>query len=636
LKNSKLDYRPEIDGLRALSVLAVILFHAHFESFSGGYIGVDVFFVISGYLITTIILKKLNNDSFSILDFYERRIRRIIPVLVLVCLATLPLAWFSLSTPQFVDYFESLIGAATFTSNFVFWQQSGYFDTASELKLLIHTWSLAVEEQYYIFFPLLLLVLWRIAPTRIFMVITGLCVISFLMGQTYVSSKPVTSFFLLPFRGWEIFIGAICAVLEFRNDKIIHNLSPSLSFLGLGMIIIPVFVYNGDTPTPSLYTLVPTTGAALVILFARQNPVSKFLSLRPLVFIGLISYSAYLWHQPLFAFSRQITAEALTKPVIISLIALTFLLSVFSWKFVEQPFRNQKISARLIWWSQPTLLMLLIGFGIAGITSNGFVANRSLDDKLIRENQLQISRSERQKLIKANICHYYDDQGISIDEFIENWDCRPKYQNGNQKRILIFGDSHAADKAAALKSVGIDAIQLTGAGCQITPKNVTPDRSHCLSLINFALTLKPEVDIVILSNKFPKNFDKSSIQNIIDYWSGWERPIVLFTPMPDFSVQHKQLLLDDKASAMPSFEKERSFLDIIRRINLGQNWTIINISDYVCPANKELDKIKAFQCRVYHDGKFIYTDETHWSSYGGRIFADELLKDARIQKLLFR
>ena len=204
-------YRKEIDGLRALAIIPVILFHAGFKVFEGGFIGVDVFFVISGYLITTIILSDIESGKFSISNFYERRARRILPALFFIMLCCLPFAWFVLTPNHLKDFYQSLTAVSVFSSNILFWKESGYFDTATELKPLIHTWSLAVEEQYYILFPLLLVMLWKLRKQLILGSLIAITVISLFLAQWGAYNKPSATFFLLPTRSWELAIGALIA-----------------------------------------------------------------------------------------------------------------------------------------------------------------------------------------------------------------------------------------------------------------------------------------------------------------------------------------------------------------------------------------------------------------------------------------
>ena len=300
-------YRAEIDGLRALAVLPVILFHAGFEWFSGGFVGVDVFFVISGYLITTIIISEMAEGKFSIVNFYERRARRILPALFFVMAACLPFAWMWLTPPHLKDFGQSLVAVSTFSSNIHFWLESGYFDTGGELKPLLHTWSLAVEEQYYILFPIFLMLTWRLGIKWILILLSIVFFVSLGVAQWGAYNTPNAAFFLLPARAWELLVGVFAAFyLKYNTHLKSHSLNQALSLLGFGMIVYSIISFDKATPFPSLYALIPTIGTGLLILCAVPKTfVHKLLSLKFIVGIGLISYSAYLWHQPLLVFARH-------------------------------------------------------------------------------------------------------------------------------------------------------------------------------------------------------------------------------------------------------------------------------------------------------------------------------------------
>lgn len=331
-------YRREIDGLRAVAVLPVILFHAGFTAFGGGYIGVDIFFVISGYLITTILISDREAGTYSLWRFYERRARRILPALFLVLACCVPFAWMWIPPDPLEDFARSLAFTVLFISNVHFLEHSGYFDVSADLRPLLHTWSLAVEEQFYILFPALLWALGRFRRGRHVAVFALCAAASIAMAIWGAWNMPGENFFFTPSRLWELLAGSICAAVLLNRPQM---RSEALAALGLALIVGSVFWLGPDDPSPSGYTLVPIVGAMLVILFAaRETLTARALSWRPMVGIGLISYSLYLWHQPIFAFAR-IRGWSMAVPGLIwALIALSFALAVLSWAFVERPFRR--------------------------------------------------------------------------------------------------------------------------------------------------------------------------------------------------------------------------------------------------------------------------------------------------------
>ena len=383
-------YRPEIDGLRTIAVGSVILYHAGLAGFAGGFSGVDVFFVISGYLITTIIVGELDEGRFSILKFYERRARRILPALFFVLSVTALAAWYVLLPSDFEDFARAVLSTTLFYSNILFWMQSGYFEAASELNPLVHTWSLAVEEQYYIFFPLIAILVWRWRRRYFPHVLLALLVLSFLLcilaPMVYPHPKVQSAaFFMLPTRAWELLIGA-GAALAFRYRRPRLEAVPmvaaqALSLLGLALILGTIAWLPAEG-YPNGWGFLPTGGTALIILFARPGTwVNRLLSLKLLVGIGLISYSLYLWHQPVFALYRYAHVDHLSWIEICALIAVSVALAWVSWAWVERPFRHRNVVANPLLWSfsgAGAVVMLVIGGTILagqGFPNRGWIGN---------------------------------------------------------------------------------------------------------------------------------------------------------------------------------------------------------------------------------------------------------------------
>lgn len=338
-------YRPEVDGLRALAVVPVILFHAGFSWFEGGYVGVDIFFVVSGYLITSIIAEEHGSGTFSVVNFYERRARRILPALFLVMGVSAVVAWLLMLPEQLRSFGLSFSAVTVFASNVLFWLTSGYFDLAAEEKPLLHTWSLGVEEQYYIVFPLLLTVLWRWGNRTLLVVLTLLTLLSFVVCQWWSLTRPTANFFLAPPRAWELLLGSVLALLSLRQPLYEHcsrAICEVLSALGLLLVCVAIFTFDSKTPFPSAFALLPTVGTLLILAFAGPGTaIHRSLSLPWVVGIGLISYSAYLWHQPLFAFWRIVSPVAPPMWTFGALGMLALALAWLSWRWVERPIRDR-------------------------------------------------------------------------------------------------------------------------------------------------------------------------------------------------------------------------------------------------------------------------------------------------------
>ncbi len=365
-------YRKEIDGLRALAVIPVILFHAGL-GVSGGYVGVDIFFVISGYLITSIILRELTAGTFSLIHFYERRIRRILPALFFVIFVCLPFAWLWLLPHELKSFAESVVAVVLFSSNILFWQESEYFATGAEYIPLLHTWSLAVEEQYYVIYPLLMLLLWRFGRYWLVALILLTGLLSLGLSEWGWRYFPEANFYLLPTRAWELMLGALLAFYLFRHKQPGGAIRQWGSLLGILFIVAAVFFFDSDTPFPGFYALVPTTGAALIILFTTEGTLAYWLlSQRLMVGMGLVSYSAYLWHQPLFVFARIRSMDTPSLGLMLALSIATFVLAYLTWLIIERPFRNKRFLARkTLFFIAAIAALLLLGTGVVLIVSEG-------------------------------------------------------------------------------------------------------------------------------------------------------------------------------------------------------------------------------------------------------------------------
>jgi peptidoglycan/LPS O-acetylase OafA/YrhL len=378
-----MNYRSEIDGLRAIAVIPVILFHAELSLFSGGFVGVDVFFVVSGYLITSIILGELADNNFSLINFYERRARRILPALFFVVLCCVLPALFILLPIDLVDFGKSLIAIPTFLSNVLFWSERGYFGGATELKPLIHTWSLAVEEQFYVIFPIVLIGLWKFSRSWIgpFLLIT--ITVSLFLSWFLTDLHFETAFYLPFSRAWELMLGA--AVAYFSKEVAIFSklYGANLSIIGLLLIFYAVFFFDQTTVFPGISAMVPVMGTLLIIIaYPKNNLVFRTLSSPVLVKIGLLSYSLYLWHQPVFVFMRHLN---LSEHIAVIGIPLSFILSMFTYRFIETPFRDRiRFPQIKIFMYSVMVSLLCIIIGIFLIVNDGFSSRFSEADQKIK------------------------------------------------------------------------------------------------------------------------------------------------------------------------------------------------------------------------------------------------------------
>ena len=523
-------YRREIDGLRALAVIPVILFHAGINNSEGGFVGVDVFFDISGYLITGLILSKKENANFSLIDFYERRARRILPALFVVMFFCIPPAYLLMLPNQLEDFSESLIAVSLFLSNILFWTESNYFSAAAELKPLLHTWSLAVEEQFYIFFPLFILIFWRFGKLTLFFIIFFLALMGLGLAEFFSSRSPVANFYLTPMRSWELLSGSLLAIYMQNFNFISRSNNFQLDSIGLFLIFFSILVYNSHTPFPGLYALIPIIGTLLIICFANQNTITgKFLGSKALVSIGLISYSAYLWHQPLLAFARLSSFSLLGQEFLLLICFLSFIFAYLSWRFVEQPFRdrNKKNKKQLILFLS-SLLSGIIIFGYLGIHSKGFENQKYSPESI---NFLKNYQGKENSILEyKEDCNFYE-SGLEISP-----SC---YQESLKKdNILIWGDSHAQALGPGLRyNLGnhYNFLQVATSSClpEIEKRIYTKHLSSCKRSNAFSLKVIEEVDmskIIFAQEKDHMQTDWEEISLFLNDYG--INKIIIFGPTP--------------------------------------------------------------------------------------------------------
>lgn len=428
-------YRAEIDGLRALAVIPVILFHAGFELFSGGFIGVDVFFVISGYLITTNLIDDMENNSFSLAIFYERRARRILPALFFVMLVCIPFGWLWMLPDPLENFGQSYVATTLFSNNILLYVTSDYWDLASEFKPMLHTWSLGIEEQYYVIFPVLLSLFWRFGKSKVFWIILALSLASLMLSEWSSRNLPTANFYLLHTRAWELLAGSIAAFVV--QEKGVSKSDP-MSLIGLAAIVSSIFYYDESTPFPSFYALIPVVGVFLIILYgSRETLAARFLGNKFFVGIGLISYSAYLWHQPIFAFSRVFSKTELHELDLSLLMIPVFLCAYFTWRFVEKPFRNREaMSLKTLSIVLFVTFSILVSFGYIVHKNNGFVSRVYQDSVSIGD--INSSYNSRNFAFKA-------------DSFLNN----------DKMNVLVVGNSFGRDLVNVLRETYvIDAFNI--------------------------------------------------------------------------------------------------------------------------------------------------------------------------------
>lgn len=434
-----MSYRADIDGLRAIAVLAVMLFHAGIYPAGGGFVGVDVFFVISGYLITTHIRNELEAGIFSLRSFYERRARRILPALVAVIAVTAPLAWAWLLPQDLKSFSQSIVATLLFASNIYFWRTTDYFSQQSELRPLLHTWSLGIEEQFYLIYPLLLIAIARFGKSSTRWVVLALAVLSWVATYFIAQSDPKSAFYFLHARAWELLAGACVALMINGRPRglTISPLCNAGATLGIALVLIFIFYGNGRSGANQALLLVPVLGTCLWLAFGNSYSfMGRFLAWRPMVAVGLISYSAYLWHQPVFSMIKHRFATEMSTPVKLGVIALVLALAALTYKWVEQPFRNRaSMPIRHFAGMLGSATALLLVLGISGHMFSGYPSRFPADSRM--PSGLELATSDN------GWCFYSVDSNRSLALKPNPGGCFVGKKDEPVKKVLLLGDSYA-------------------------------------------------------------------------------------------------------------------------------------------------------------------------------------------------
>lgn len=646
----KITYRPEIDGLRAIAVGAVILYHAQittldYQHFKGGFIGVDIFFVISGYLITSIILRELlSTGSFSFKNFYERRARRILPALIVVMLVSLPFSWMYLLPSSLIDFSKSVLYSLGFSSNFYFFLSGQIYGAESGLlKPFLHTWSLSVEEQFYILFPIILFITFKYTKKYLLHVLIFGFIISLGLADWLSKDNSFLNFYILPTRGWEVLAGSLLAYFEITlgyrcRIKILNLILPSVGLILIGHSIL---FFNDEMFHPSLYTLTPIIGACLIIWFSNKNEIiTRILSTKLFVGIGLISYSLYLWHYPIFAFSRvtAFTEGIIYKKLILAILIL--FLSVISYYFIEKPFRSIKLNFKKALIMICTLIIIIITFSTYILHKEG------------KLNQINVL-AEKQVMspLYRSECKFSNSSSNFLKDklFIKDLkNCKKKLK----KFILIIGDSHSIDIFNSISKISDDKefiIGLTKMGCR--PSKNNSNDCHYKNALEFIEIYKNDIKYIFFTHKgsyFLTNtggkkdvansqfrrlpLDEEQIKNTVNYLKlikEINNNLIFIGPHlePNIFLSRKNLI---------------SFFD--RKLRDKTNYDLIKVDEKLKKVSKNhkikyLSKIDTLDFKFSRDfvvdGNFTFSDTDHWNDYGEFYFGRKLIYNSIIKDILF-
>jgi len=625
-KTKPANYRPEVDGIRAIAVLSVVLFHWDVSSiFNGGFIGVDVFFVISGYLITNILVKSLDDSSFSFIHFYSRRARRLMPVYIVVLALCIIFSFFILTPPLLKNFGGALIHALYSIQNFYLMNSVGYFDLGALTRPLLHTWSLSVEEQYYLVYPLILFILYKCKSKMLaFVVLTLMGAISLVSG--FLFSDINSSFYFTPFRFFEFLIGAVLCmrvVKESASNKLILEF---VSTLGLGLVFYSIYDFSTDTPFPSFYTLIPCLGTAMLIYGGGSTFIGKILSLKPVVGVGLLSYSIYLVHWPILTLYRLTVMRGITDLEKFLLFVSTFVTAYILYRYVEQPLRykKNKDDSNSQFWLGCTVAILVL------LLPAGFFWGK---DGLPRRFQSNINYEEY-----TNELQKMNDE--SNNTFVEQTVDTFENISPDRIRIVVIGDSHSVDISNAFlqtkslpKKIALARLEWVvpciGVADMSIGDRILGVNRPCQNQISKVKESKLilSADLILFVNWWKKKYIKVAYTGFEMLKSLTKAPVVIvginesfpflhnaiFKTGLNISLNKSQYDLRDRGAesidqTLESYAKKLGFIFVNRR-------------DLVCDKSTK-------ECQLYsvENNHLYYNDDNHWSLYGERLFGPKLVK----------
>ncbi|QDC89421.1 acyltransferase [Candidatus Methylopumilus universalis] len=637
VNNNNFNYRPDIDGLRALAVLAVVLFHAFPEFINGGFIGVDIFFVISGYLISSIILKNLENNTFSFTEFYLRRIKRIFPSLIIVLFSALCFAWFTLLDEEYQQLGKHAFGASTFTNNFMFWQERGYFDNSSDTKPLLHLWSLSIEEQFYVIWPLLLYFAFKWKPHlgKFLLFIT----IVFTILHFYIFHPDRQAAFYAPYaRFYELLVGAFIAYKHMYSSKSNNPFYIKFQFLksliGLALIFIGIKIITKTSHFPGYYALLsPVLGSALIIDSSKESFLNKyFLSNKLMVWIGLISYPLYLWHWPLLSFATIIESQTPSVFLRFALVILAITLATLTYYFIEKPIRFGKekksglISIGLVG------IMFLIGiFGLTIYLNKGF-PKRDAATPIIK-NEGDVGHI---LFHEYSTKHFYLCTPTSLRNEALKWDDNIRCLQSKKDRaidIAVIGDSHAEHLFIGIAE-GLPHLNVVYYQQPTLPIMGNQNFDHIFDYVISDKNIKVVLLNAYWSNRkheLPKHTSLiDGLSHTIHVLFSNHKKIYILDDVPFFSFDPKQCKFvrplsfkNNCVENKSNFDKNyQDYLPIFDLLKKNHEVIILNTAPLFCDEKN---------CSMEKNGKVLYRDDTHLniegSRYIGKFIADEMKKN---------
>lgn len=610
---AEIKYRSDIAGLRAVAVLPILLFHAGVNQLPGGFVGVDIFFVISGYLITSIIQSELSKGEFSMMEFYRRRVARIVPALLAVLAATMFAGTIMMLPPEMKALAPSVASAAAFGSNFYFFFSADYFGSAAETMPLLHTWSLAIEEQFYIFFPVLLLLVhrWDIFSARsVVAVATGL---SFLTAFAFAHFKPEAAFYLIPARAWELGLGTLVAL---RGFPVLHSAFARniAAVIGLSLIAVSVLLLKSSPLFPAPFALAPCLGAALLIAYGRDAPTSRLLSVRPMRMIGDISYSLYLWHWPIITFYRLQTGIELDWIETMALVTASVFIAYLSYQWIEKPCLAKLRSGR---GAAPDQIRV----GPAPVVLGGIVLQLIIcaiaftlpsiaqQVRTFPEEVTQLAGHVDYRKTQDYVYQYRREVCFFGESTTKSYDWKCLEPSRSQPNLVVMGDSHAAQywRAFSERFPQYHVIQATNSGCR--PLLHAEGEKICTDVVHHVfdeMLNTSNIHAVVLAARWRDN-EVSPLVETIRFLHRKNIPVLVIGPTVEYDldfplIMARAVLSGDLTRIDKHRDKSRRLLDErLRPLVQDAGGTYISVFSLECSApNTSCTLLDQKTSRPYH------------------------------------
>lgn len=609
-----MQHRTDIDGLRGLAVLAVFAGHLGLPMAPGGFVGVDVFFVVSGYVIAGVVMRRQAAGQFSLIDFWERRTRRLLPAVLAMIAGTTALACFHMFPDELVKYAGSSLATLGFAANIWFWQTIDYFSAPADMHPLLHAWSLGVEEQFYIVFPLVMMGLWRWAPRAVKPVLGVITVASFALGVLWMSDHPSAAFYLPMTRAWELLLGVLLAMgaIPAPKDRRIRSL---FGLAGLGLIIWAIATYQPHTNMPGIAAIVPCLGALMLLSAGEDTPTGALLSIPPLRFYGFISYSLYLWHWPLISFQRMLYGPQAGPVAPYVVFAIAVVLATISWKLIETPIRDRRDGLS----TGRFYLVALIATLIVAAPSVVILATKGLPGRFSPEVHA-IARSAERTPRRLEACLPMPDGDLTA------WPAACTDPVPGKPNYLLIGDSHANHLWYGLSQVHPEAelLQATVSSCRMTLKPAHDATAQCRRMANYLysdLLVRTRPDRVYLAGLWWTD-DEAAVADTLAWFKARQIDVVLIGPAPHYEQSVPRLLALAEHLGQPDLparrrKHERDQVDadmaaVARRAGVPY----LSIMQAICPNNV---------CQATTpDGAPMQWDEGHLSKAGSKLVGQRL------------